>query len=352
MKTKSLINLLLSTVPPTLVLSQTPTTFATPWPKGSTATPTTPTTSSATFPTEAVLTGAGAPPWPPTDAIIPSSAWSSGAFPTVSWPPIGAGPPHWRPNWPTTGTKPPQIPEWVFRIPKNVLPMRIAHAALAASAFLLFFPIGGVIIRIFDPRLERYSYIVWVHVILQGVGYVLFTAAAGMGIYIAKHLHALSKYHPIIGIFIFALMAVQPVTELLNHYLFERYPNVRYVGYVHLWLGRFLLAAGIVNGGLGFHFAESIPGPKWPQWPKVAYGAIATLVVVIYVAIIIVWTKLNAEGEALHDVDDEETTPRGATAEVKTSTSSGVNATTAADGIQVIPGPAREMKQGPRSNAV
>jgi hypothetical protein len=74
----------------------------------------------------------------------------------------------------------------------NIIPMRIAHAALAASAFSLFFPIGGVIIRMFDPRIERYSYIVWIHAVLQGVGYVLFTAAAGMGIYMAKHLHAVS----------------------------------------------------------------------------------------------------------------------------------------------------------------
>ena len=52
---------------------------------------------------------------------------------------------------------------------------------------------GGVIIRIFDPRIERYSYIVWIHAVLQGVGYVLFIAAAGMGIYMGKHLHAVSS---------------------------------------------------------------------------------------------------------------------------------------------------------------
>jgi len=142
-------------------------------------------------------------------------------------------------------------------------------------------------------------------------------------------------------------MALQPVTELLNHHLFDRYPNIRYVGYVHVWLGRFLLVAGIVNGGLGFHFAESIPGPKWPNWPKIAYGAIATLVFVIYVAIIIVYSNLNDEVEALHDVGDEETASRATRAETNTLTNSGVRDTTPANATHGIPGPEKESKQEP-----
>jgi hypothetical protein len=147
-------------------------------------------------------------------------------------------------------------------------------------------------------------------------------------------------------------MALQPLTELLNHYLFDRYPNIRYVGYEHVWLGRVLLTAGIVNGGLGFHFAESIPGPKWPQWPKIAYGALATLIFVIYVAIIIVWTKLNNEGDAGREAGDEGTAPTATAAEVNSSTGSEVDAMTAANGSQVIPGPDKETKQEPQSSAL
>jgi hypothetical protein len=252
--------------------------------------------------------------------------------------------------------------------------MRIAHAALAASAFLVFFPIGGVIIRIWDPRVERYSYIVWIHAVLQGVGYVLFTAAAGMGIYMAKHLHAVSgdfaadwalglhiqeltnilqlgQYHPIIGLSVFILMALQPLTELLNHYLFERYPRVRYVGYVHVWLGRLLLTLGIINGGLGFHFADSIPGPQWPRWPKIAYGAIATMTWIIYVAIIIVWTKFN-DTEAVDEVGDEEAVPRATTAEVNAASSSDPNTTADVDETQDILGPTKDTEQEARSKAL
>lgn len=249
--------------------------------------------------------------------------------------------------------------------------MRIAHAVLAASAFLVFFPVGGVIIRIWDPRVERYSYIVWIHAVLQGVGYVLFTAAAGMGIYMAKHLHAVSgdfpaglggcltnqyfqlrKYHPIIGMSLFILMALQPLTELLNHYLFERYPRIRYVGYVHVWLGRLLITLGIVNGGLGFHFADSIPGPQWPRWPKIAYGAVATLTWIIYVAIIIVWTKFDG-AEALGAVGDEEALPRATTTtEVNAASSSGPNTTADVNQSQDILQPNKDTKQELRSTAL
>lgn len=74
--------------------------------------------------------------------------------------------------------------------------MRIAHAVLASCAFLIFFPFGGVMIRIWDPRIERYSSIVWAHAWVQALGYVVFIIAAGMGIYMAKHLHAVSGHFP------------------------------------------------------------------------------------------------------------------------------------------------------------
>lgn len=127
-------------------------------------------------------------------------------------------------------------------------------------------------------------------------------------------------------------MALQPISELLNHCLFDRYPRIRYVGHVHVWLGRLLLTVGIVNGGLGFHFADSIPGPRWPQWPKIAYGILATLIWIVYVAIIIVWSKFNMV-EAPAEVRDEEAEPRAAAsdeanpvAEVNATADLGINA--------------------------
>lgn len=139
----------------------------------------------------------------------------------------------------------------------------------------------------------------------------------------------LGGYHPVIGLCVLALMALQPASELLNHCLFDRHPRIRYAGHVHVWLGRFLLTVGIVNGGLGFRFADSIPGPRWPQWPKIAYGILATLVWIVYVAIIIVWSKFDmgeapAEGSRDEEAMSEEANP---VAEVNaTAAGSGINA--------------------------
>ncbi|KAK5044882.1 hypothetical protein LTR84_010420 [Exophiala bonariae] len=285
------------------------------WPTSSSSTLISPTA----LPTEALTTAAETVP-SSTAALIPTSPWTSGPFSSISWPPMGAGPPHWRPNWPATNgsgnlnQKPSHIPEWVFHIPKNIDPIRIAHAVLASCAFLFFFPFGGVMIRIWDPRVERYSSMVWAHAWVQGTGYIFFIATTGLGVYIAKHLHAVSglfreplrKFHPIIGLCIFALMALQPITELLNHSLHHRYPRIIYLGHVHVWLGRILITVGIINGGLGFRLADMIPGLQWPQWPKILYGALAGLIWIVYVAIIIVCDKFN-QGEVQSEVRDEET---------------------------------------------
>lgn len=105
-------------------------------------------------------------------------------------------------------------------------------------------------------------------------------------------------------------MALQPITEILNHYFHERYPRIIYLGHVHVWLGRILITVGIINGGLGFRFADTIPGPRWPQWPKIVYGAVATSIWIVYVAIIIVWDKFNQyQSEAQAEIADEEAGP-------------------------------------------
>lgn len=94
------------------------------------------------------------------------------------WPPSANLPP---------GVRPPGIPDWVFEIPYHYIYVRIAHAVLAASAFLLWFPVGGIIIRVWN-----HPQIVWIHAVFQGLGMAVFVAAAGMGIWMAKNIHEVS----------------------------------------------------------------------------------------------------------------------------------------------------------------
>lgn len=79
--------------------------------------------------------------------------------------------------WPTS---------WGTR-PRNYKTFRIVHAALAASAFLIFFPVGGIIMRV-----SRHPNAVWVHAAVQSLGYVVFMIASGFGIWMAKKSHSVS----------------------------------------------------------------------------------------------------------------------------------------------------------------
>lgn len=59
----------------------------------------------------------------------------------------------------------------------------VAHGVLAALAFVVIFPTGAISIR-----LMNFPGLVWFHAILQGLGYLLFVVAFGMGIWLATNL--------------------------------------------------------------------------------------------------------------------------------------------------------------------
>jgi hypothetical protein len=86
---------------------------------------------------------------------------------------------------------------------------------------------------------------------------------------------------------ILVLLSWQPVTEILNHYLFPKYgEKVIGLGHAHIWIGRIVITLGMIQGGLGFVFADTIPyQPVWPVAPKIVYGLLAGIVWITYFAI-------------------------------------------------------------------
>lgn len=58
---------------------------------------------------------------------------------------------------------------------------RIAHGTIMGLAFALFFPMGGIIIRVLSFR-----GFIWVHAGLQTFTYALVLAGMGLGVYIAR----------------------------------------------------------------------------------------------------------------------------------------------------------------------
>jgi hypothetical protein len=69
--------------------------------------------------------------------------------------------------------------------------MIYAHGALAVFAFAFLFPIGGILIR-----LASFPGLLWLHGAMQVFGYVIYTAALGLGAYIATHPNFVSFPHP------------------------------------------------------------------------------------------------------------------------------------------------------------
>ncbi|EXJ88035.1 hypothetical protein A1O1_04962, partial [Capronia coronata CBS 617.96] len=176
-------------------------------------------------------------------------------------------------------------------LPSNFNTVRIAHAVFASSAFLVFFPLGGILIRICHPH----PCIVWIHAAIQTFAYVVFVVAAGLGVWMAKKVDCFPTSHTIIGLVLLSLIAlVQPTTQFLHHRLHPHHPRLAvYLAHTHLWLGRVLVTLGIINGGLGFQLASTSPGVAWSRAPKVAYGVVATLVWIVYVAVLAVWVELG-----------------------------------------------------------
>ena len=150
----------------------------------------------------------------------------------------------------------------------------LAHGVIACLAFVAFFPLGGILIRV-----ASFTGLIWIHAALQSFGFLLYIVAFGMGVYLATNMDYLSNHHPIIGIVLLVVLVLQPISGFLHHRLFKKYNSRTLWSYVHLWHGRVAILLGIINGGLGIQLAGDAS-----QGAKIAYGVIAGLVGVVYIA--------------------------------------------------------------------
>ena len=151
--------------------------------------------------------------------------------------------------------------------------MVTAHGALAALAFVAFFPIGGILIR-----LASFTGLVWVHALIQVVAYLIYIAAFGIGVWMASNMQYLSTAHAIIGIVLFVILFAQPILGLVHHRAFKKYGQRSWSSYAHLTIGRVAILLGIINGGLGLRLASA------ERSSKIAYAVIAAIVGVVYIA--------------------------------------------------------------------
>ena len=145
-----------------------------------------------------------------------------------------------------------------------------AHAVLATLAFGFFFPVGGIMIR-----LASFPGLWWVHGLFQIFGFILYTAAFGIGIWMTRNFYTLNDAHPIIGIVLFALLAFQPLLGYLHHVYFKKHNKRTFWSYGHIWFGRIAIILGIVNGGLGLRLAKRTGFMAPSEGAVIGYSVVA-----------------------------------------------------------------------------
>lgn len=162
-----------------------------------------------------------------------------------------------------------------------------AHAVLAALAFVVFFPIGGIMIRLLSfPGL-------WLaHGVFQIFAYLMYIVAFGMGVWLASNFHMLGETHAILGIVVFCLLFFQPILGFAHHVSFKKHGKRGLWSYCHLWIGRLVITLGIINGGLGLKLAKKTGEFGAPTAPSnsqvIAYSVVAAVMWFLYVLAAIV----------------------------------------------------------------
>ncbi|KIW12072.1 hypothetical protein PV08_09346 [Exophiala spinifera] len=176
----------------------------------------------------------------------------------------------------------------------------IAHAVLASLVWVLFIPSLAILLRlnIKNPIVLR------IHAVGQVLSYVLYIAAAGMGIWLAEQFKDFGVWddpHPRMGLAVLALAFFQPVFGYIHHRIYKKRalkveagqptkaPGRTPAGRAHLWLGRILIVLGIVTGGLGIKLASESPlqTDSQSRTAKIAYAVVAAVMFALYLFFVV-----------------------------------------------------------------
>ncbi|KAI1100573.1 hypothetical protein F4804DRAFT_318570 [Jackrogersella minutella] len=161
---------------------------------------------------------------------------------------------------------------------------RTAHGVIAALCFVILFPAGAILMRIIPGR---HAWLV--HAIFQSIAYILYVAAAALGIRLTQMVKipregssllemSSTNAHPIIGIVLLAVLFLQPPLGFIHHSKFKRLGRRTAYSHAHLWLGRSALTLGIINGGLGLKLARASKGVV------IAYSIVAAIIWLLWLA--------------------------------------------------------------------
>jgi hypothetical protein len=95
----------------------------------------------------------------------------------------------------------------------------------------------------------------------------------------------------VIGIIVFMMIFFMPILGQLHHRNFKKYQRRTGVSYAHIWTGRLIIPLGMINGGLGFKFADNtVYGP-------IVYGIVAGIFFCVYVVAVVIGERRRAKNQ-------------------------------------------------------
>ena len=184
--------------------------------------------------------------------------------------------------------------------------MVMAHGILACLAFVILFPSGSILMR-----LGSFPGLWLAHGLFQIFAYIIYIAAAALGLYMATHaphnipaqvpineVNFMLEYHPIIGIVLLVALFIQPFLGYIHHILYAKYNRRTIASYGHLWIGRIAITVGIINGGLGLLLARRTGMGSPPNSAIIAYAVVAAFMWILYVVCAIIGERRRSRNRA------------------------------------------------------
>lgn len=171
-------------------------------------------------------------------------------------------------------------------MPTSLDALAVAHGVLTSMAIIFVLPLGAILLRVM-PKRPHYPKPVKSHRRLQWAGYCLYIAGAIIGVVATGSIAAVNSSfanhsHIVLGGIVSILILLQPVWGEVHHRIYKRRnaasrlifveaqaigaatieprevgemvlkkPGRTLLAQLHLWAGRLIIIAGMINGGLG-----------------------------------------------------------------------------------------------------
>ncbi|KAH7631118.1 hypothetical protein B0T09DRAFT_130443 [Sordaria sp. MPI-SDFR-AT-0083] len=165
------------------------------------------------------------------------------------------------------------------------------HGIIAALAFVILFPLGSMLIRLLPGRMALFAHAFW-----QLFTLLVYLAAVGLGIHLIKQDPSLMgekelNYHPIIGIFVLALLFIQPLVGFFHHKEHKRDRRRGFWSALHLVIGKTAITVGMINGYIGLMAAKDQDrlGQRRRQKLITTYVAVALTLWLLWTAMSMWW---------------------------------------------------------------